>query len=90
MTSLIVGVASASAAHSDILLAGVTALVAGAMSMVAGEYVWVSSQSDTEKADIARETAELASDNEADMPSSPRSMLIAACSRKQPGSWLSN
>lgn len=59
---LIVGVAAAAAARSDILLAGVAGLVAGAMSMAAGEYVSVSSQSDTEKADIARETQELRDD----------------------------
>ncbi|CAN5208060.1 VIT family protein [soil metagenome] len=64
--SLIVGVAAASAKSSEILVAGVAALVAGAMSMAAGEYVSVSSQSDTEKADIARETAELESDGEAE------------------------
>lgn len=58
--SLIVGVAAASAATSDVLIAGVAGLVAGAMSMAAGEYVSVSSQSDTEKADLARERAELA------------------------------
>ena len=58
--SLIVGVAAASAATSDILIAGVAGLVAGAMSMAAGEYVSVSSQSDTEQADLARERAELA------------------------------
>ena len=59
--SLIVGVAAAAAANSDVLIAGVAGLVAGAMSMAAGEYVSVSSQSDTERADLARETAELAS-----------------------------
>ena len=57
--SLIVGVAAASVNHSDVLLAGVAGLVAGAMSMAAGEYVSVSSQSDTEHADLARETKEL-------------------------------
>jgi VIT1/CCC1 family predicted Fe2+/Mn2+ transporter len=57
--SLLVGVAAAHASHSSLLLAGVAALVAGAMSMAAGEYVSVSSQSDTEKADLAREKAEL-------------------------------
>ena len=57
--SLIVGVAAADASRSSVLVAGVAALFAGAMSMAAGEYVSVSSQSDTEKADIARETAEL-------------------------------
>ncbi len=62
--SLIVGVAAAAAAPSDILIAGVAGLVAGAMSMAAGEYVSVSSQSDTEGADLARERAELASQPE--------------------------
>jgi len=57
--SLIVGVAAAAATRNDVLLAGVAGLVAGAMSMAAGEYVSVSSQSDTERADLARETAEL-------------------------------
>lgn len=59
--SLIVGVASASGTGSSILVAGVAGLVAGAMSMAAGEYVSVSSQSDTEQADLARERSELAS-----------------------------
>ena len=58
--SLIVGVAAASARQHDILIAGVAGLVAGAMSMAAGEYVSVSSQSDTEHADLARERKELA------------------------------
>jgi len=57
--SLIVGVASASAASSEVLVAGIAGLVAGAMSMAAGEYVSVSSQSDTEKADLDREREEL-------------------------------
>jgi VIT1/CCC1 family predicted Fe2+/Mn2+ transporter len=59
--SLIVGVASASPQTSDVVMAG---LVAGAMSMAAGEYVSVSSQSDTEQADLARERAELATQPE--------------------------
>ncbi len=58
--SLVVGVAAAAATRPSILLAGVAGLVAGAMSMAAGEYVSVSSQSDTEQADIARERGELA------------------------------
>ena len=62
--SLIVGVASASAQTSDVLIAGTAALVAGAMSMAAGEYVSVSSQADAEKADLAIERREL-SDNAA-------------------------
>src|SRR5687767_13409606 len=57
--SLIVGVAASSAAQSEILVAGAAGLVAGAMSMAAGEYVSVSSQSDTERADLARERVEL-------------------------------
>lgn len=56
--SLIVGVAAASAATSDVLVAGIAGLVAGAMSMAAGEYVSVSSQADTENADLERERAE--------------------------------
>ena len=60
--SLILGVASAAASRGDVLLTGVAGLVAGAMSMAAGEYVSVSSQSDTEHADLARETRELADD----------------------------
>jgi VIT1/CCC1 family predicted Fe2+/Mn2+ transporter len=58
--SLILGVASASAARGDVILTGVAGLVAGAMSMAAGEYVSVSSQSDTEQADLDRERRELA------------------------------
>lgn len=60
--SLVVGVAAASAGRQEILVAGVAGLVAGAMSMAAGEYVSVSSQSDTEAADLARERGELATD----------------------------
>jgi len=57
--SLIVGVAAASTAQHEVLLSGVAGLVAGAMSMAAGEYVSVSSQYDTEQADLARERKEL-------------------------------
>jgi VIT1/CCC1 family predicted Fe2+/Mn2+ transporter len=57
--SLIVGVAAADATRNAVLIAGVAGLVAGAMSMAAGEYVSVSSQSDTERADLARERKEL-------------------------------
>ncbi len=57
--SLVVGVAAANAARADVLIAGVAGLVAGAMSMAAGEYVSVSSQADTEKADLERERIEL-------------------------------
>lgn len=62
--SLVVGVASASAASSEVLVAGIAGLVAGAMSMAAGEYVSVSSQSDTEQADLDRERQELATQPE--------------------------
>ena len=58
-SSLIVGVAAANVGRPEMLLAGVAGLVAGAMSMAAGEYVSVSSQADTERADVARERAEL-------------------------------
>ncbi|MCZ8158478.1 MAG: VIT family protein [Rhizobiaceae bacterium] len=57
--SLIVGVAASAAGSSEILIAGIAGLVAGAMSMAAGEYVSVSSQADTEQADLARERLEL-------------------------------
>jgi VIT1/CCC1 family predicted Fe2+/Mn2+ transporter len=62
--SLVLGVAAAAASKGDIMLAGVAGLVAGAMSMAAGEYVSVSSQSDTERADLAREKRELLDDPE--------------------------
>jgi len=62
--SLVIGVAAANADRAAILIAGVAGLVAGAMSMAAGEYVSVSSQADTENADLERERKELASDNE--------------------------
>jgi len=57
--SLIVGVAAAAGTQNEVLIAAVAGLVAGAMSMAAGEYVSVSSQSDTEQADLARERKEL-------------------------------
>ncbi len=62
--SLIVGVSASNATHASIMVAGLAGLVAGAMSMAAGEYVSVSSQADTEKADLAREKMELATDPE--------------------------
>ncbi|OPZ67035.1 MAG: VIT family protein [bacterium ADurb.Bin478] len=65
--SLILGVAAAHATSHDILVAGVAGLVAGAMSMAAGEYVSVSSQADTEQADLARERKELATDPAAEL-----------------------
>jgi VIT1/CCC1 family predicted Fe2+/Mn2+ transporter len=65
--SLIVGVAASAASTRAVLIAGVSALVAGAMSMAAGEYVSVSSQADTEKADVGRERQELARDPAAEL-----------------------
>lgn len=62
--SLIVGVASAHAAHNGVLVAGIAGLFAGAMSMAAGEYVSVHSQADTERAELERERRELAEDDE--------------------------
>ncbi len=62
--SLVVGVAAAETTRSGVLVAGVAGLVAGAMSMAAGEYVSVSSQADTERADLARERRELETDVE--------------------------
>ena len=62
--SLVVGVTAANAAREDVLIAGVAGLVAGAMSMAAGEYVSVSSQADTEKADLERERKELETDGQ--------------------------
>jgi vacuolar iron transporter family protein len=65
--SLIVGVAAASTSATGILIAGIAGLVAGSVSMAAGEYVSVSSQHDTEQADLAREKAELKSEPEAEL-----------------------
>jgi VIT1/CCC1 family predicted Fe2+/Mn2+ transporter len=60
--SLIVGVAAAATSPNEVVVAGVAGMIAGAMSMAAGEYVSVSSQADTESADLAKEKRELASD----------------------------
>jgi len=60
--SLLVGMAAAGASHDTLIVTGVAGLVAGAMSMAAGEYVSVHSQADTEKADLARESAEIEAD----------------------------
>jgi VIT1/CCC1 family predicted Fe2+/Mn2+ transporter len=64
--SLVVGVAAAEATRQGVLVAGIAGLVSGALSMAAGEYVSVSSQADTERADLARERHELAADPEAE------------------------
>ena len=65
--SLVLGVAAAHAGTSSVLVAGTAGLVAGAMSMAAGEYVSVSSQADTERADLKREEKELASEPDAEL-----------------------
>ena len=65
--SLIIGVAAAHASQATIFLSGVAGLVAGAMSMAAGEYVSVSSQSDTETADLAKERLELETDQDSEL-----------------------
>ena len=75
--SLIVGVAAADTTRSGILVAGIAGLVAGAMSMAAGEYVSVSSQADTENADLARERKELATD-----PASEHAELTAIYAKR--------
>src|SRR6185369_4588097 len=64
--SLVVGVAAAAATRHEILVAGVAGVVAGALSMAAGEYVSVSSQGDTERADVKRESRELATEPQAE------------------------
>jgi VIT1/CCC1 family predicted Fe2+/Mn2+ transporter len=65
--SLVVGVAAAGSGKPEVLIAGLAGLVAGAMSMAAGEYVSVSSQTDAEQADLARETRELEETPEAEL-----------------------
>ena len=76
--SILVGVAASGAEHQAVVIAGLAGLVAGAMSMAAGEYVSVSSQTDTEKADLARETRELDEEWDAEVENSPRSTCSAA------------
>jgi vacuolar iron transporter family protein len=66
-SSLIIGVASAQGTHQSVLIAGISGLVAGAMSMAAGEYVSVSSQSDSEQADLGRERKELSEDRDGEL-----------------------
>ena len=66
-SSLVVGVAAAGSGKPEVLIAGLAGLMAGAMSMAAGEYVSVSSQTDAEQADLARETRELAETPDAEL-----------------------
>lgn len=81
--SLIIGVASAGVSQSNILLTGAAGLVAGAMSMAAGEFVSVSSQADSEQADMAREKQELATD-----PAAEREELIGIYEKRGLGRAL--
>ena len=67
VAGLVVGVAASGASHGVVLASGIAGVVAGAMSMAAGEYVSVMSQSDTERADIAKETRELAEDPDSEL-----------------------
>ena len=67
VAGLVVGVASSGASHATVLASGIAGVVAGAMSMAAGEYVSVQSQADTERADIAKETRELADDPDSEL-----------------------
>lgn len=88
--SLVIGIAAAGAAREDILLAGVAGAVAGALSMAAGEYVSVSSQADTERADLALERAELAPTKTPNSGSLRRSMSGAVWRRPSHGPWRSS
>jgi vacuolar iron transporter family protein len=67
VAGLVVGVAATGASHATILASGIAGMVAGAMSMAAGEYVSVQSQADTERADLAKETRELADDPDSEL-----------------------
>ena len=80
--SLIIGVAAAAQSQSAVLVTGVAALVAGAMSMAAGEYVSVSSQADTEKADAAKEAQELRDDPDAELEELTRIYMARGLERK--------
>lgn len=81
-SSLVVGVAAAGSARPEVLIAGLAGLVAGAMSMAAGEYVSVSSQTDAERADLARETRELAATPEAELEELTRIYVGRGLDRK--------
>lgn len=80
--SLMIGVAAAAQSEAAILVTGVAGLVAGAMSMAAGEYVSVSSQADTEKADRGREARELADDPDAELEELTRIYMARGLDRK--------
>jgi len=81
-SSLVVGVASAEPTQAAVLLAAVAGLVAGALSMAAGEYVSVSSQADTEQADLSRERGELATSPEAERAELARIYIGRGLSRE--------
>lgn len=84
-SSLVVGVAASGSPRSAVLISGIAGLVAGAMSMAAGEYVSVSSQADTENADLERERRELAEDE----PTERRSWPPSTWSAGSPPTWRS-
>jgi len=67
VAGLVIGVAASGATHATVLASGIAGVVAGAMSMAAGEYVSVQSQADTERADIAKETRELAENPDSEL-----------------------
>src|SRR5690348_10072079 len=83
--SLVLGVAAAGADTKSILVAGVAGLVAGAMSMAAGEYVSVSSQTDTERADLAKEASELKIHPEAELEELTRIYVSRGVTRETAG-----
>jgi len=90
-TSLVIGVAAASASRSPIILAALAGLVAGALSMAAGEYVFVSSQSDIEMADLKREQAELDTEPAAELEELAKiSIRTVVWKAALPCRWLFN
>ena len=84
-SSLLIGVAAAGSSQAAIFTAGLAGLVAGAMSMATGEYVSVSSQADTERADLARERAELEEDPDAEHRSPALLSLVDPIGGVEPG-----
>ena len=90
VAGLVMGVAGATTDRHTIMVAGVAGLVSGALSMAAGEYVSVSTQRDTERALIAKETRELAAEPAEELPSSPSSTARRDCPRTSPGRWRSS
>ena len=90
VASLMVGVAASGADASSILLTGVAGLVAGALSMAAGEYVSVKSQADTEQADLAKETRELAEEPERELAELTAIYVHRDSTVRSPRRWRSS